>query len=833
MQGPSGCGKTTLVRSWLHREANPALTLWVSVSDTVTSRRSFSHQVASAAARAGVISGADLQRARSRLAETSDPVGVALAVLAGVEQFTVVLDGYENVGDARAVIDADLLRLLAAAPNLRLIITTRGTTDLANSDPPGGQTRVLTVRDLALTTEEVQALIEAQAGIDDPRLAASVTGATRGFALAVRAVVLTLSQLGTIPQLDSAEWNTVVAARLESLLPDPAAVQFVTDTSVPPYVGVELAHRLSENPECASMLAMLERNGFGRWIPYSRRGSVFQYVDTIRETFRARAKSDPERFRRSCVMTASWLLENEEVVEQALQFAIDGGDYALADRVFVSVVAGNPDSYTTDRFLPILRKVSEEALEQHPMLAFALTLALLANPMLRTEAERTARIAYESTAQPSYLDPGVDTFILRGMQAIARRFVGHFHDSAESALDALTALDAIEPGPRLHHGELIGTVLRQLSYSLLQRGRIREALTAVDTSVALLPTQTTRNYSTVYAACISAFAGDMVRARATSAIIDRDAWPPHRRNTYLYGPALIAEGYELLDAFDFAGAAELLRNAAAYNHTAEFWPMFAGISVSARHGLGQAHAEAVRISTELAEPARRPGVGDSVATERLHAVLTLAWLASGEHRIAAQTLASQPADSPYLAAARVAAMLAEGHEEEALRRARSLLDLPGHTIRTRAELQTYGAIAALRRGEPGTASVWLNSAALAWESYGPRLHVAMLTPTDRRLLFDLAAEQESASIKTFLHVPAAAARAAARAAVTLTKRESVVLAALEDNDSIRAVADALVVSPHTVKSQLQSVYRKLGVSSRQSALAVAREMGLLDRAPRA
>ncbi|WP_454301767.1 helix-turn-helix transcriptional regulator [Salana multivorans] len=58
-----------------------------------------------------------------------------------------------------------------------------------------------------------------------------------------------------------------------------------------------------------------------------------------------------------------------------------------------------------------------------------------------------------------------------------------------------------------------------------------------------------------------------------------------------------------------------------------------------------------------------------------------------------------------------------------------------------------------------------------------------------------------------------------------------VLTALAEHQGIRAIADALVVSPHTVKSQLQSIYRKLGVSSGQSALTVAREMGLLRQPP--
>ena len=831
IQGPSGSGKTTLVRSWLQRQADPGRVLWVSVNDSLTSRQSFSHQVANAAARAGVISEDKLEWSRSQLGVSSDPVQVALTALAGSEPFTVVIDAYENVGEARAQIDIDLERIVRAAPNLRIIVTTRGTTGLAYADPPGGVTRVLTIGELALTGGEVRALIAAQTGIDDERLAESVTAATRGFPLAVRAVVLTLAQLGTVPQVDSAEWNSVIAARLESLLPDRVAAQFVTDTSVPPYVDEELAQRLSGRADTAALLEMLERTGFGRWIPYSRQRSVFQYVDTIRETFRTRAQHDPERFRHLCTTTAQWLLENNELVEQALQFAIKGGDYALADRVFVSVVVASPDSYITDRFLPTLREVPEEVLDQYPMLAFALALSLAANAMLRGLSGHAARIAYESSATPDYVEPSVDAFALAGMRAVARRVARDYQDSARAAREALLMLDDLDPHLQAKHGELIGTVVRQLSYSLFQGGSISEALAAVDRSVALCPTQTTRNYSAVYAAGICAFAGDMQRARLVSATIDTNAWPGELRNSYLNGPGLIAEGYRLLDALDFAGAAEHLRTAVPFNRTAEFWPFFAGISISARHGLGQAHAEAVRMGTELAEAVPRPGVGDNIATERLYASLALAWIASNDHRKAAQALDPVRSDSLYAAAARVALPLAEGRTEEALRRTEELLDLPGHTIRTRAELHTYGAVAALREGSTEQAWTWLNAAAIAWESYGPRMHVALLTPSDRRLLAELGEERESASIRSYLDVPAPSARTSASLPVPLTARESVVLTALAEHQGIRAIADALVVSPHTVKSQLQSIYRKLGVSSGQSALTVAREMGLLRQPP--
>ena len=42
------------------------------------------------------------------------------------------------------------------------------------------------------------------------------------------------------------------------------------------------------------------------------------------------------------------------------------------------------------------------------------------------------------------------------------------------------------------------------------------------------------------------------------------------------------------------------------------------------------------------------------------------------------------------------------------------------------------------------------------------------------------------------------------------------------------IAAELSVSPHTVRTQAESVYRKLGVPSRSQAVARARQLGLLD-----
>jgi DNA-binding CsgD family transcriptional regulator len=65
---------------------------------------------------------------------------------------------------------------------------------------------------------------------------------------------------------------------------------------------------------------------------------------------------------------------------------------------------------------------------------------------------------------------------------------------------------------------------------------------------------------------------------------------------------------------------------------------------------------------------------------------------------------------------------------------------------------------------------------------------------------------------------------------SLSQREMVVLANLADDVSLAEVAKKLYVSRNTVKSQVRSMYRKIGVSDRSAALEWASARGLLAAA---
>ena len=65
-------------------------------------------------------------------------------------------------------------------------------------------------------------------------------------------------------------------------------------------------------------------------------------------------------------------------------------------------------------------------------------------------------------------------------------------------------------------------------------------------------------------------------------------------------------------------------------------------------------------------------------------------------------------------------------------------------------------------------------------------------------------------------------------ATPMTPAEMRVLRYLPTHLTFAAIADELFVSRNTVKTQAISIYRKLGVSSRDPAVVAARSLGLLE-----
>jgi len=64
--------------------------------------------------------------------------------------------------------------------------------------------------------------------------------------------------------------------------------------------------------------------------------------------------------------------------------------------------------------------------------------------------------------------------------------------------------------------------------------------------------------------------------------------------------------------------------------------------------------------------------------------------------------------------------------------------------------------------------------------------------------------------------------------VALTAAELRLLPLLTTHLSVMEIAAELFLSPHTIKAQMRSIYRKLEATTRNQAVSRARELGLLE-----
>jgi LuxR family maltose regulon positive regulatory protein len=122
-----------------------------------------------------------------------------------------------------------------------------------------------------------------------------------------------------------------------------------------------------------------------------------------------------------------------------------------------------------------------------------------------------------------------------------------------------------------------------------------------------------------------------------------------------------------------------------------------------------------------------------------------------------------------------------------------------------------GAQVALRAGERGTAMKLAEEASTRMDAYPE----GMERMRERLRLVEEAMDATAASAAPAPH------------GEPLTERETAVLRLLQSSLSLGEIARELFISPNTVKTHAKAVYRKLGVSSRNEAVRVARHRSLV------
>lgn len=830
ISGPSGFGKTSLARAWISTLAATDV-IWVTVENDLESRSAFWQTVLAAASRLGLM-GEQRAGLLTEIENSDDPAAVIARGMRGPGSPLLVVDAYEKARGMTAQVDADLLGLVQAVPQLRVVITTRTSTGLASPvHSLRGDIRLLTQRDLAFTLDETRDLLATFAAPGAPVDAEQLHTATHGYPLALRAALLTPERT-SVPRADTAAgWRALVAEDLRAQLEQRGAYDFVLATSVPPYFDADLALELfpgvGDHARVKELLDELEWDGFGRWIPFAPGQQVFQFVESLRDAMLVKASERPERVRlRAAERSAQWLLGHGSF-EAALEIAVEAGLFGIAARVYAGVVATNQDAASANLVDRHLASVPSSALAQYPALAFGRGLACYRDPSLRAAAAGYFAIS-AAWERPRLPNPTAGEYVLGHVaKTVSLRLLGRTTDSARAATAALAFHESLPAVDRDQLTALEPMVLRNLGYSLFLDGRFDQARAAGTRALAVANDVTSRNHTAAHVFGVSAFEGWLSQARSAHAQVDPAGWRPGEERSHLNVPGLVGRAVLRLEEGDFVGALAADDSATA-GATSEFWPLLTWTRLHAHLGLGSAAAEARRVELQLRRTPAPPGMGDSVASAALRGALAVCWLAAGNGIKAAAQLRQSTRYGGQLAPAALLARLLTAEPDAVVAALPRQEQRPGHTVRSRAALLTVAAAAAARMEARDSAVALLERALAQVGRDGSRLHLMYVPAEDLARLRAVAADLGGADLRDFLAAPVpACVSAGSGAVVALSAKERAVLAALVEHPTRTAVAQALHVSENTVKTHLQRIYRKLGVGSRAAALERALELDLL------
>lgn len=832
VRAPAGSGKTVAVADWANQLSPETRGVWFTVSDDTTSRISVWEGLLQVMHDAGLLPERGVLEASYPSLESSRDLRRLL--VRGFAQMRhdvlLVIDDLHLATDPE--IRNDLVALLEATPGLRIVVITRirGVLE-ADVVAITLNTQVIETAQLMFTEHETAQLVRNQGLADaDGQLAKVLHSAVGGLPLTTRGVLLLMQREGF--GLDSATVEERLRAAGADILRDVWTLQvgddkdidFVIRCSIPESLNEELATRLTGRGDASAVLNTAEGMGVGMWTE-SANGPMFTFTPVVRSELRRELhRRFPGEVAELSRTTARWHLERREYYA-ALRLAVESDDLGLADEAAILGYRGFLRPHT-ESVREILDPIPLSRLRKSPLLTMLLALSLNASGAHRIRAIELFGLAVASARMlGDKVDP-VKRTVLLTIESAALRVMGKPGTALTAAERTVSHYEGLTLAQKDKLADLAPLLFTQTGLSFFYSGRPARALELFRAAYAMPPDKHSAGqvHSLSLTAGVHALNGDLPEAQALVELARSQTWPDGQREGYLGALYQIAEGWLALEAADFDRALSHVTVMEPHLDTIEHWPLFIQLRCLAMLGMGNAPAAATALASTLGRGAR-PAVTPYVRAS-LDATRSLLFTASGQLRSAEDALKRHPKRVPQIALQWATLYLTLGKPDLARLVLQPLLD-DTFTARQQAQQLLLRAAIALHLGEGELALDTLDRAVTLMTDRRLQLPLRLIPDSDRVAL-TAAAESAGRShgLLTDFHGTTLLTHSVL-SPVVLTDREHVVLNALVTMSSTAEIAAALYVSVNTVKSQLRSVYKKLGVSSREEALRRAGEQGLL------
>ena len=855
ISAPAGSGKTALLRAWARRPGQPrrlatlqvqrdeqdAQQFWLSLLNAVRHASATTGHAEPPAATPDFNAPAMVDRVLSELADASGGV-------------TLVIDDLHELNSPEAV--AQLTRLLTSLPpQVHAILTTRHDVRLGLHELRlAGELAEIRAADLRFSERETRELLDASGIMLPDAGAALLHQRTEGWAAGLRLAVISLTGHPEperfVTEFSGSERTVAEYLLAEMLDRQPPDVQdLLLRTSLLDRVNGELADLLTSRPGSERILLSLEdANAFVESLDPERTWFRYHHLfaDLLRLELRRTLPAEvPALHRRA----AGWFTVQGQVAE-AIGHTQAAGDWAeaarlLADHSFSLTLDGQAQTVQA-----LLRAFPPGA--DHPELALVRATVDLAQGRLdqaaahlavaETHAEaapqdrrRRLRVAVASLKLSLATRRGHLAGVVEQVRFLASPVTGQSDEDIALGSDlravALMNLGTAEawalglPDAERHLGE--GAVLaREIGRPYLEVGCLAQLAFAYIFHGAAMPT-------------IDSFATTQRRCREAIALAERYGWGTEP----VIAPALMTLAGTMVFLGEFDEAEQWLQRAERALQT-DTGP---DIRLQLHQTAAILHAGRGRRHEALQQFGAAEDLASQLEGSQALASQMTGWLLAtqarlgmtGEARALLATLEDERASSGEIRNALAVICLAEGNPAGALAAVADVLDgtAPVLGYVTIMEAHLLAGLAHRELGDQRAASQAAERALALAES--DRLMLPFAMTGSAGLLETLPRHQTAhaallADILDVLHgsSPAAKEQSSSPPAEELSPGELRVLRYLPTNLSRPEIAGELSVSPNTVNAHIRSIYAKLGVGDRSSAVRRARELRLLAAAGR-
>jgi LuxR family transcriptional regulator, maltose regulon positive regulatory protein len=835
--GPAGAGKTSLVASLARRLAHAGHAVAWLLLDTRDDDPSHLWAGIVAALRATGRFPASAA-IHERVAPPNGVAGFVDRVLADVdrldEDLWLVLDDVHQLRDPVALGTLEQL-VLHRPTRLRLVLVGR-------RDPEVGLARVrlagdlleLRAPDLAFTVDEVDDCLR-NGGLE---LAATsirtLHQRTEGWVAGVRIAVLALSSPGATTELvaafdgDDHAVAEYLVTEVLARIPEETR-RFLLETSVCPTLDVGLARHLTGRADAAAVLeGLVAENAFT--LRLGRGREVYRYHELLHTYLSAELRrTDPAAVAALHGRAGRWVLEHGDPLH-AMEHLVAAGDVeGLCDAVLGAGVTAILDGRARE-LGELLERVTTADPVPAPIRLVAAGAALAVGDRARADrwSAPDGRVGDCEPASTHAEDPVVEAF--EATIALAQ---------AQGTVEVTRALEHLESTRAGSVGSADHTLfaVHQRGVARLSVGRYEEAVDDLE-RVAELARASDRGALEVTDRALSAAAlagaGRLAEMRvASEAAVDlaeRLGWGRSRAATMAY--LCLAWSAHLRGEDTAAHRALQLGVGTAGRHRDLQVELSLRVveALVGREGPGGRRAVIVELLDVLRRTRSVPVAPALVAATAPEVVWTALDLGDRDGaRQLAEVVGERVPEPGELALVRALLALDGGRTEVALGLLAPVIrrDQPGHVPTTHILVLVLAAVAEARRGISARAHEHLVAALRAAE---PMVLVRpfLLDPTIRSLL--AGGTGRFGDLEPFVaRILAQAGRRAGRVggAGRLTAAENVILGDLPSMLSVAEIAAERALSVNTVKTHLRSIYRKLEVDNRRTAVIEARRRGLL------